>query len=143
VHSAVSNNVFMRAPDGDEAVSLSVTRWPRHAPPGPAFPYGDRRIFRGTLEQAHLFEAAKRPVERPVRRQQASVGSVSERFGDLVSVEGAMAAAQQRRGGEADALFERHQRSRLAAHAINMQISAFKVNSRTVRGDNRQGEVAC
>ena len=114
----------MPEPDGGEVVSFSVTPQRRHAPlgrlarrgpsacrdvTGPAFPRRDRRIFRRTLEQPHLFEAAKRPVERPVHRQQARVRRVGERFGDLVAVEGELVAAEQSGGGEADPLFERHE----------------------------------
>ena len=61
---------------------------------GPAFSRGDRRIFCAAREQLHLFQAAERPVERAVRRQQASVGRVGKGFGDLISVERRLVAAE-------------------------------------------------
>ena len=114
----------MREPDGGEAVSLSVTcrggprvsgclfaesRQRVETSAGPAFSRGDFGILCTALEQPHLFQTAERPIERPVRRQQAGVRRVGERLGDFISVEGRVAAAKQIGGGDADALFERNE----------------------------------
>jgi hypothetical protein len=76
---------------------------------GPPFSGGDLWIFGAALEQPHLFQTAERSIERPVRRQQASVRRVGERLGDLIPVEGRVAAAKQIGRGEADTLFERNE----------------------------------
>src|SRR5262249_54457682 len=82
--------------------------------------------FPTALQQAHFLEAPERAIQRAVCSEQTAARRIAEGSGDLVAVEGVLAAAAKQDGGFADGYLQRDEGARFAAHGgNNRQISAL------------------
>ena len=76
----------------------------------------DRRVFPVAVEQAHVFEAAQRAVERAVRGQSPPLGGVGEPSRKVVAVKLRDAGLGEVDSGGTDREFEAEQGARFSAH---------------------------